>query len=299
MPRGSYILRDATDDSSARERANHAPELSEALVRLGFYSVGVIEAVLNQPGQASQMFSNMDTADAEQMIRVVQQGEAVEITTSHDALMFGVAERTVASPVLSLQTIFDNGMVVETTMRPERAPRPADRGDTSLPSRALVSVMRVLTGAPPIWPRANCPASGFFVELVETRDARVLYDRHLARLKNICDRYHASIPHQDSLDVYRAIRLRFRQMVRHQTVWAQVLTNIIAVVMVLSVIFVPRSTSLMDILFIMYACSLGLLAIGLVNRVLIPEIHVPLKPLNVLLRQQEAEWGPVNSHSYL
>lgn len=281
MLQGSDVLHNATHDRAANKRANRASDLGRALIELGFVSLGPIHALKTQssvkPRADSTGVGEAPQTKAADLVEAV----GTEVSASRDSLMFAVVTHTAADPVVCLQTILDNGVVVETTMRPVSAPqRPVG---SSLFSRLI----RWVSGDPPLWPRSSWPPASYFVELVDTRDAHLLLDCHLERTKEAEQRYHTAVPDHHSPDIYQALQLRLRQVIDYRGVWSVVLNVAILVMLLMAVIFIPRSGSLMDILFGLYTGALALLAMGLVNRVVLPELGPRPTAIKTLLERLE------------
>ncbi len=294
----NLILRDATKDESARNRANHAPQLSRDLAALGFSPIGIIEArTKNQQNYDASIRGMMSAEDANMLINVVAQGECVEVMSAPDLITFGVPERSVGGPVIALETVFEDGTVIETTMRPARAPRPL--GSNAMdPGIRLLSVLLLLTGRPPIWPRYDIPGAGFYVELFDTRDARQLYERHRARVREYQQRRQARPARHDSLDIYRAIRLRQSQATRNMKFWNDTL-GFLAILVVVPVIFVwtfftrpaHGAAGFLSTLAILMLVLLALLGQALLARWIAPRIPLRRTPLKILVELQRNVWG--------
>ncbi len=294
-----YFLRDASNDPKARARANYDPGLHRDLERLGFSTVGVIEAQARRMQRyASTLHGYTNTGEAETIIKFVTQGEAVQITRSSDATTFGVVEPSRNGPVISLQTIFENGVVVETALRPSHLPRTVSARRMDPTVRAIAGLVQLANTKPPIWPRSNWPKAGFFVEWTDNRSARLLYERHRERVQQFRERYRTKLPRHDSLDTYRAIRMRSLQINQRLSFWNNLLA-FLAVVLLVIFIFIwefilgpaAGSTRLYDMVVILFVSLFGLLGALLFGRMIGPQIGARLTPLNILIQQQREEWG--------
>lgn len=295
----TYTLHDRSYDPMARERANHAPKLLRSLADLGFTSLGVLEArVKNQQRFIRTLSSLMSDADVELINRSVEQGEAVEITVSPDKTTFGVVERTVGGPVVTLLTIMENGVLVETVMRPSRAPNPPRDRQLTLAQRMLGLLLHVDAGQPLIWPHQAVPAGGCYVELIKTQDVFRLHERHCARVQTMQGRYRTTIPRHDSLALYRATRVRFAQVVQHLNRWNNT-AGILLIALLVPLIFFwiwlsrPANTlvQFLDTLLILAFALLALFGTQILGRAIAPWIPLPLVSRQQLLDLQEEEWG--------
>ncbi len=295
----NYSMRDATNDPEASSRANHAPGLRRDLERLGFSPVGVIEAQARSMHRyASTLRGYTNAGESEAMIKFVTQGEAVQITRSADATTFGVVEPGKGGPVISLQTIFENGVVIETATRPSNPLHPVSARRMDPTVRAIAALVAVANAKPPIWPRSNWPKSGFFVERTDNRTARMLFERHRERVQQFRERYRTTIPRHDSLEVYRAIWMRSLLIIHRLNFWNNLLALLTVVLLVLF-IFVwefsqgraAGSTRLYDTALILFVSLFGLLGAMLLGRMIGPRVGTRLTPLNVLIQRQQEEWG--------
>jgi hypothetical protein len=71
-------------------------------------------------------------------------------------------------------------------------------------------------GEPPIWARDDCPAAGYHVELVDTREAGALWRRHQQRVDELQRAGHASLRPQDDVRLYLCLNRRAGQILAHR-----------------------------------------------------------------------------------
>src|SRR5512143_1169478 len=121
MQTSDILYRDVSHDPAAEEKALHAPELRQALLDCGFRRVGLLEAYSDKP-HIPEMILSSHSPDARLIKQSLERGEVDEILTSFDQHTFGSVERFFGGPVVILRTIFENGVIVDTTTKPARRP---------------------------------------------------------------------------------------------------------------------------------------------------------------------------------
>ncbi len=297
MKKFKITYRDMTGDPRAETKANHAPELRDALVNCGFKRVGLLERLA--PG-------------------VLTRGQ-VEILTSPDRRALAIVDQYIGGPVISLRSITEDSIVVETTMKPKRRAQVPDTvlglpkdGDFAI--RAVIKLMQMVVGEPPLWTRQDRPRAGYHVDLVDTDKAKVLWQRHQQRIAAIFQTGSTGIRPQDSIPLYVGINHRFHQILKYEAKWQKYFNNTVVALVLLSLPLMLILTYvygdvlkeyssmlpvgeykyiiLLPILPVLAIAVLGLLLIGLFKRVIIPRLPGPkLHTVSDLLDAVQREHG--------
>lgn len=209
-------LTDVTGDPMAAEKAKHAAHLHDDLTTLGFRQIGLIEARL--PGAVEQLKPLIAGADTDQLLAAVEEGEVVAVwqNPAQTIPAFATAERHFDQPVLCLDTIAADGRIVETVMKPERAPDFG--GFMGLASRDVSPVFKLFarlagwaTGQPGRWSRPHRPRAGFHLELTGTTDTQTLWEHHQQRVMTLL-KGAKTTPAHDNLSLYLTTGHRAHQI---------------------------------------------------------------------------------------
>ncbi|OGO40736.1 MAG: hypothetical protein A2W36_01300 [Chloroflexi bacterium RBG_16_58_14] len=214
---------DVTGLEGAAERANHDPALRQALLDLGFQTIGLLEC--RAPGainfEGMKRFVNAD--DLAMMADATENGEVDEVLTSHDRTIFATVDTFFGGPVVVMRTIFENGVVVETVTRPERGALRAEK-NSGLP---LVGGLagKMAFGSLPLWARQDRPRWGYHVELVDTNQPSELWQRHRQRIAELARTLQTSIRPQDNIPLYIALSRRSFEITSYAGQWQTRIAN--------------------------------------------------------------------------
>ncbi len=294
-------FRDVTRDLDAKSETSEL-EMRKELAACGFRQVGLLK-VTTEKKPSPQALKAMGTgADADLLRRAVEQGEIDEILTDPGQKMFAVVENNFGGPLVCFRTLFENGMVVETTKKPARAPEvslfpdaPFLQGDFIF--SFIMRMMKLAIGKPALWVRENWPQAGYYLELVDTQDALSIWRRHQERVNQLAQSSDVAVMPHDSLDLYVGICRRTYQIHEHHGRWRGILTNVamgLFLVLFFSIIIVfPIITGLLKksgqlpsvgititifLVLILAVSLLGVLVfplIGLINTRIVPRLPGP------------------------
>ncbi len=233
MQASDILYRDVSNDPSAEEKALHAPELRQALLDCGFRRVGLLETYSHQR-HMPPMILNSNSPDAQLIKQALEQGEVDEILTSSDQHTLGSIERFFGGPVVILRTIFENGVIVDTTTKPARRP---EFGGT-MPGGIVAGLMSRTMGELPLWVRENWPHAGYYLELMDTCDVATLWRRHQQRVIDCRQTTNVAIPLHNSLRLYVCQSRRAQHIVEHYGKWQKYLSTAITAVCFLLILIV-------------------------------------------------------------
>jgi hypothetical protein len=312
MDRSKIVYRDVTGNESVSSRAHYAPAMRDALVTLGFERVGVLEARLGGSLTAEPLGQIRADTDAELVLQMIAEGEVVEILTSPDRTTFAAIERWFGGPLVCLYTLVEEGIVVETTMKPADPPKPngVAAGGLSLreddpAGRVATLLINAAVGTPPLWIHKHWPRSGYRLALVDTREVEVLWHEHrrridqMARREGVCIRPHSTLP------LYLCIRHSARRIARQKDRWqewfnrgitllffALVVTTVLSTGQIFARLSSLGSLALFVPLVLMaLAGSLAALFIGFIRETVVPQLPGPkLQPVRHLLAEVEAAY---------
>ncbi len=236
MQASDILYRDVSHDPTAEQKALHAPELRQALLDCGFRRVGLLETYSDKPN-IPEMILNSDSPDARLIKQALEQGDVDEILTSPDQHTLGSVERFFGGPVVILRTIFENGVIVDTTTKPARRP---DFGGTmpGIPGGIVAGLMKRTLGEPPLWVRENWPHAGYYLELMDTCDVSALWRRHQQRVIDCKQTTNVAIPLHNSLRLYVCQSRRAQRIIEHYGKWQKYLSTAITVVFFLFILIV-------------------------------------------------------------
>ena len=223
MKKLSVTYCDITGEAGAAERVYHAPELRGALLDLGFQSVGLLESKAPGTLDAEKMAPYIKAEDLALMVEATENGEVEEVFTSHDRMIFAAVNAFFGGPVVVMRTIFENGVVVETVTRPKRGSLPAE-APPGLKSPLDMLINKVTFGSMPLWTRQDRPRWGYHVELVDTDQPSVLWQRHRQRIDELAKTLQTSTRPQDNLPLYIALSRRSHEITNYAGQW-QVYTS--------------------------------------------------------------------------
>jgi hypothetical protein len=185
MPTIPVYYRVVTDSERGEAARKFAAPLRTRLLSLGFASLGVLQT--RSPGSVDQYVFRryLQPDDAELLIENAEQGALAEVFTSPDRQVFASIENVFGEALVMLYTLLDNGMVIETSMKPGRgvAYKPGVSG----------RLMNLANRRIQPWERETVPASGYFVEQVDTRDPDWLWQRHRQRVGEMQAKFAAEI----------------------------------------------------------------------------------------------------------
>lgn len=312
MDRCRITYRDATEDVGVDSRVNHAPELRDALIALGFRRVGLLETRLGDSLTAELLGQFLAGSDADLVLKVIAEGDVVEILTSPDQSAFAVTERWFGGPVVCLYTLVEEGIIVETTMRPARPPRPNQPAAQWLMFRAdgvagwlVTLLMNAVLGTPPLWVHENWPHSGYHLTLVDTRDVQVLWREHRRQVDRMAHRDGVRLRPHRTLPLYLCIRHRARQIAQQKARWQErfsrgitllFLALVVATVLSAGHLFAHLSAFgslalFVPLAFMLLAGSLAILFIVFARGVIVPRLPGPkVQPVRHLLAEVEAAY---------
>ncbi len=298
MSQSRSVYRDVTHDPEAESKAVHAPELREALVNLGFRRVGILEARIPN-FDPRQVKSQLAGPDAHIVTNAATEGEVNEILASPDRRAFAIVARYFGGPLISMQTVMEDGTIVETTMKPQRGPD-ANFSSASMKKRGVSTyvmsrLIGIGAGEPPRWPRQNSPQSGYHLELVETDDAETLWQRHQRNVQAISQTTDSGIRPHTALPLYLAINQRSHRIRGHKAREEQRISSAIATFNALIILGLLGAVFFtFDELYLYFAAlvvasaifALSLIARGYIGAHLIPRLPgPPLQPVDELLRE--------------
>ena len=236
-------LTDVTGDLAAAEKAKHAPHLHDDLTALGFQQIGLLEACL--PGAVAQLKPLIAGADADQLLAAVEEGEVVAVWQNpvQTVPAFATAERHFDQSVLCLDTIAADGRIVETVMKPDRAPDFG--GFMGLSSRDVSPVFKLFarltgwaTSQPGRWSRPHRPGAGFHLELTDTTDTQTLWKRHQQRVMTLLKGAETA-PAHNNLSLYLTAGYRSRQIFEREQKLLNLMDWVLAGPIILFIIGVP------------------------------------------------------------
>ena len=316
MKTPEVMYRDATHDSEAATRAERSPELRADLLTNGFMPIGLAEFRLSsQRPEAMPLPTNPDLA---LLNDAAQNGEVDEVWTSLDQSAFAAIENSFGGPVVSIRTLMESGRVVETTMKPVRAPQvfplsgslpDGQDASSNLPMTLTLKLMQFGMGSLPLWAREDRPRAGYHVELVDTRDVGALWRRHQQRLQAVRQSDPARIRPQNLLTMYMAFNCRTMEIMEHYGKWGNYLSNGLFALFVLAIPLsmlltfrwidtvkaAAKTLPLGDILFLVPIFGMLAIAIltmvlmGLVKTLLTPRLPGPkLRPATELLAEAQS-----------
>ena len=208
MSKSKIIRRDVSNDPEAHSKAISHPEFQAALLDCGFTNVGFCE--VSAPGLLTQkqLEETIAPTDAALIFNALENGEVIEVLGSSDKSTFAYIDIHFGGHVLIFITIAQDGTIVDTTMKPLRAPHASEKLTGAAKttffnfvSQIAAKLRKLLLGLPPLWPRSNRPKAGYYLELLETRNPKVIWLRHQARLGEIL-KPNQEIPPHDKLDLY-------------------------------------------------------------------------------------------------
>lgn len=254
MKPDEIFFRDVTGDPEAAQQvAQRGPELRAALLTCGFTPVGLAE--FRAPGLAPQLEMLAATnPDAELVQDAVANGEVDEVMTAPNRRALAAVENAFGGPVVSLRTLLEDGRIVETTMKPVRPPQNLDpfgtmltgnTHSTNLPLQATAKLMQLGTGKLPLWPRGDWPRAGYQVELVDTRDVSLLWQRHQQRLADSGQSQSAEIRPHTTLPLYFCFSCRTNEVQAHHAKWIGYFNR---AVLVLFLLALPLTLIVMQLL---------------------------------------------------
>jgi hypothetical protein len=297
----SYI--NVSNDPDAEKRLVHAPEMVEELRKLGFRRICLIAAVYKSDKAIQMVRDFIEPEDAKDMIHFIESGEVIEILEAKSQSAIAFIDRSITGPIVCFETMLANGIVIETVMKPGRAPRPRPIGTARRWSEKL---LLWLNPDPPIWPHPNNPSCDYYVELVNTSDISEQWNIHQKRVLEKLDGYHTSLPSHNSIAPYLAIRKRFWGIQAFQRRWfprflvpVLLLFTILYITLMSWILFLLEDASLPYLLVILTPwllfCFTFLLTFLFVSKLLIHWIipHLPTAPVQAdeLFSQEN---GPIH-----
>ena len=211
MKKPEITYTDVTSLEGSAECTNFDPALRQALLDLGFQSIGVLECKSPDMINFAAMKRFVNPDDLAMMADAAENGELEEILTSHDRTIFAAVNRFFGGPVVVMRTIFQNGVVVETVTRPQRG--------------ALPAAGKKVIGSMPLWARQDRPRWGYHVELVDTDQLSELWQRHRQRINELSKALQTSIPPQDNLALYIALSQRSHEITTYAGQWRVRIAN--------------------------------------------------------------------------
>lgn len=306
MSKFTIHFKDVTRDPTALERIGANQDLRDELLASGFAPVGLLEVAAAGDLAGPQLDNMVAGPDSELLRQATKQGEIDEVLRSPDRKSFVLIDKYFDGPLLVFRTVLENGLVVETTMQPRRAPQieflPLGTAGGGLLGNLMNKLMNLALPKPPLWVRENWPSAGYFLELVAERRVRALWKRHGERVSQIQQQHNASIPPHDNLDLQVSINRRAYHIVEYKARLGQVLDWALIGVFVVGsfgVVQLPWRTLLDEVLVIPELRMFGLLAplllllfvnilmfplLGFVKNIVVPHLPGPkLQPVAELL----------------
>ncbi|MBI5954118.1 MAG: hypothetical protein HY865_20870 [Chloroflexi bacterium] len=213
--------RDASNLPDAAERADHLPELKQALEAMGFRHLGYVEErVPGASAQGGAIF--MEKGDADYASRLLADGHITEVMTDPSGIALVELERFFESELLQFRTIFENGVVVETSIRPQRLPEHRDMLQPlrdALEAKPIQKFLNWTRGNPP-WVTSHRPAAGYHFEAVDNPTPREIWERHKQRVADVAKKQRARIPPHNYIRLLFAMVMRKRQISQFQEKFA-------------------------------------------------------------------------------
>lgn len=235
MTKTTVVYRDVTQNPDATGKANHGPALRDALITAGFTHVGLLEVRvpnLLTPACRQQL---MNSSDGILMLDLLENGEITEILTSPDQRAFASVERYFGGPVVCIRTILEDGVIVETSTRPKRAPQlstPSEATDNQI-SKLVQWLLRIARGEPALWPRQNWPRAGYYLTLIDTDDAQVIWQHHRQQVDGLLDNSNRALRAHITVPLFIGINQRTLQIMEYKARWQGYLTYGIATMIIL------------------------------------------------------------------
>jgi hypothetical protein len=168
-------------------------------------------------------------------------------------------------------------------------------------------LMRMTVGAPPLWTRENWPRSGYYLELMDTRDVRALWQRHRQRVEQTVQATGARVRPHDDLRLFMCISRRGSDIIEHKGRWQgyfSALTIILVmacIVMTLAAFWIWNKVlskameglgrfggliAVVPVLVMLLVAILAFPLMGFFRAVVVPHLPGPrLQPVDELLRQ--------------
>jgi hypothetical protein len=213
-------FKDVSSLPDSATRADQLPELQQELETMGFRHLGYLEECVPnadaQGGLATFMFQGK--RDTDFASKVFASGHVTEIMTAPGEIASVELERFFESQLLSFRTILENGVVVETGIRPVRLP---ERRDTIQPLRDALELKPVqkfinwVMGGPR-WGMHHRPMAGYHCEFMDNPATREIWMHHKRRVEEIAKRQQTRIPPQNDMRFVFAMILRRQQISQFQ-----------------------------------------------------------------------------------
>ncbi len=228
-------FKDVTNDPIAATRIGpnqeaRYQELRDELLNLGFSQVGLLRSV-RQVSAMQRGLAALRRLDRPPGVEphgpAMQEGQIAEVLNSPGREAFAMVDSSSDDPVIVLQTILQNGAIVDTTMNPVRLqdlPRvssPVEKGESRKTIAAGLNglcdaIMNLFLGSFPRWSREDCPEAGYYLELVEGPSVQLLWERHRSRIQQ---EQQSGIGPHDDLDLFVCISRRWDHIRDAKAVW--------------------------------------------------------------------------------
>lgn len=285
--------RNATLDHDAQARAVFGAEYRARLEAIGFTFLGLLKVcpTINvKPEQAKKLLPGQD---GEILAEALEIGEIVLLLVSPDKRAFASIENYYGEPIVSLQTLLEDGTVVETTLKPEHQLKRADV--ISEPDRApglmITALMKNTVGTQATWPRTNRPQAGYHVELLDSHNLADLWQRHQTNINRIDQQCRCGLRAHISMEIYMAICQRSLMIFQHCGRLNWISMNILMVIFFVGALSLISYTVrlvqnnqvttlasvLMDVLLVVVFGGLVIGILSLVSRWLIPHLPGPAR----------------------
>lgn len=270
MTQSKITYRDVSHDPEAVIKALSDPEIRLALSDCGFASIGFLKVSAPGMNTQKQLEEWLSSVDAAFIMDRMENGEIAEVWGSGDKTTFADIDNHFGELIVSFATITENGVIVDTTMKPKRGPKasPKITGVArttlfNLRNQIDAKLRKLERGLPPLWPRSDRPKAGYHIELVETSDIKRLWARHQARLREFIEKDQKIVSH-DNLKLHQCISSRRMHIIEYIGKWYRRLfvTNI-GLNVVLSILLMTEEFLIFDFLrflpYIIYPAILILL----------------------------------------
>jgi|GEM_PF-2482869 len=235
MPIFDIKFRDVTQDPTAREKVAGS-SFRDVLLAFSFQTVGLLESRTSETLKDVNFGAGPDVA---MMRKALDEGEIGEILTSPDRRTFAVVEPYFDGPIVCFRSIFENGVIVDTTMEPRRMPniqyppQPAGLPQNDFIFAILMKLLELAVGKQPLWVRENFPSAGYHLELIRTEDAHFLWRRHQERISHLIQGGKWTMRPHEHLSLYVCILQRYYRIFEHKTNWVDALNWALIAVFVL------------------------------------------------------------------
>jgi hypothetical protein len=203
-------FKDVSHLPDAAGRADPLPEWRQELERMGFSHLGYLEERIPEADISGLLATLQGKHDQDFASQKLANGHVTELMTSPGEMASVELECFFESQLLTFRTVLENGVVIETGMRPARLPERRDAIQPlrdALEAKPIQKFINLVMGGPD-WGMYHRPMAGYLCEYMTNPAPQKLWLRHKQRIEVIAKKHQARIPPQNDMSLVFATILR-------------------------------------------------------------------------------------------